>query len=126
MEALQVMAGHLQIKGRINPRARRSVRAARPTNTNPQPRLIDALPFFPVEKERKKAKKLEKLAEKQSGNVGATNAGAPSKAKERKAKQDAAKDEPAPAYHEETPPGQKKSGDFPALDERIYSRTFND
>jgi valyl-tRNA synthetase len=61
-----------------------------------------------VEKERKKAEKAKKFAEKQAKTTTAP-AAAPSKTKEKKAKTDAAKDEPLPKYMEETPEGQKKS-----------------
>ncbi len=51
---------------------------------------------------------MEKIAEKQSNKAEPANAGATSKNKEKKVKQ-ASKDEPVPEYHEETPPGDKKS-----------------
>lgn len=62
-----------------------------------------------VEKERKKAEKAKKFAEKQAKSVTGPSAPAASKNKEKKAKQEAAKEEPLPEYVEETPPGEKKS-----------------
>ena len=62
-----------------------------------------------VEKERKKAEKAKKFAEKQAKTVNGSAAPAPSKSKEKKAKQEAAKEEPLPEYVEETPLGEKKS-----------------
>ena len=67
----------------------------------------DLLPV--VEKERKKAEKAKKFAEKQSKSASSSAAPLPSKSKEKKAKQDAAKDDPLPKYVEETPKGEKKS-----------------
>lgn len=62
-----------------------------------------------VEKERKKAEKAKKFAEKQAKTVNGPGAPATSKSKEKKAKQEAVKEEPLPEYVEETPPGEKKS-----------------
>ena len=61
-----------------------------------------------VEKERKKAEKAKKFAEKK---VKTTNdsTSTVSKTKEKKAKQEASKDEALPEYIEETTPGEKKS-----------------
>lgn len=58
-----------------------------------------------VEKERQKAEKAKKFAEKQAKLKAAGDA-QPSKKKEKK---EVAKEEPLPAYVEETPKGQKKS-----------------
>ncbi len=50
------------------------------------------------------------LAQKQAAkSMRAENANATSKTKERKAKQEAVKGDDVPEYHDETPPGQKKS-----------------
>lgn len=62
-----------------------------------------------VEKERKKAEKAKKFAEKQAKTVNGPALPATSKSKEKKAKQEAAKEEPLPEYVEETLPGEKKS-----------------
>ena len=63
-----------------------------------------------VEKERRKQKKLAKDAENQSTNAGTLgNVTTTPKTKEKKAKQDSVKEESMVEYHEETPPGQKKS-----------------
>ena len=63
-----------------------------------------------MEKERKKAEKAKKFAEKQAKTVtGASTISTTSKTKEKKAKSDGTKDEPLPKYVEETPPGEKKS-----------------
>lgn len=66
-------------------------------------------PVSVVEKERKKADKAKKFAEKQAKTVNSSAAPATSKSKEKKAKQEAVKEEPLPEYVEETPPGVKKS-----------------
>lgn len=60
-----------------------------------------------MERDRKKAEKAKKFAEKKSKNEKAA-APAPSKTKEKKSKQNSL-DEPLPEYVEETPPGEKKS-----------------
>ena len=63
-----------------------------------------------MEKERKKAEKSKKFAEKQAKSVpGASTNPATSKTKEKKVKSDSVKDEPLPKYVEDTPPGEKKS-----------------
>lgn len=63
----------------------------------------------PVEKERKKAEKVKKFAEKQAKNVNGSATPTTSKTQEKKAKAASAKEEPLPEYVEETPPGEKKS-----------------
>ena len=60
-----------------------------------------------VEKERKKAEKLKKFAEKQS-KAGTTAPQAASKVKEKK-KPEAPKEVALPVYKEDTPVGEKKS-----------------
>ena len=61
-----------------------------------------------VEKERKKAEKAKKFADKQAKTLNNAAAPATSKTKEKKAKQETTKDPPLPEYVEETPPGKKK------------------
>ena len=61
-----------------------------------------------VEKERQKAEKARKFAEKQAKKQNAAAAG-PSKTKQKK---EAAKEEVLPEYVEETPKGEKKSMAF--------------
>lgn len=63
----------------------------------------------PVDKERKRAEKAKKFAEKQASSLTQNNTISTSKAKEKKAKQETAKEEHLKEYKEETPPGQKKS-----------------
>ncbi len=62
-----------------------------------------------VERERKKAEKAKKFAEKKAKSADVSTAPAASKRKEKKATQEARKEEPLREYVEETPPGQKKS-----------------
>lgn len=62
-----------------------------------------------VEKERKKAEKAKKFAEKQAKTTNGNLTAAPSKTKEKKAKAQSSKEEPLPDYVEETRPGDKKS-----------------
>ena len=64
---------------------------------------------FVVERERKKAEKAKKFADKKAKTAEASASPAASKTKEKKAIQEAQKDEHLPEYVEETPPGQKKS-----------------
>lgn len=62
-----------------------------------------------MEKDRKKAEKAKKFAEKKAKTTEVGVGSATSKTKEKKAKQDSSKDEPLAEYVEETPPGEKKS-----------------
>ena len=68
-----------------------------------------------MEKDRKKAEKAKKFAEKHAKTVNSSATPVLSKTKEKKAKQDSAKDEPLPKYVEETPEGEKKSVYFRKL-----------
>ena len=68
---------------------------------------MDIADGFAVERERKKADKAKKFAEKKS--KAAESAPVSSKAKEKKAKAEAAKEDALPEYLEETPVGEKKS-----------------
>lgn len=62
-----------------------------------------------VEKDRKKAEKAKKFAEKKAKTTEPPSASASSKSKEKKSKHETAKEEPLPEYVEETPHGEKKS-----------------
>ncbi|KAI9808401.1 MAG: hypothetical protein M1826_004177 [Phylliscum demangeonii] len=73
-----------------------------------------------LERERKKAEKAKRFAEKQAASPA--SASAPSKTKERKAKLEAGKDEPAAEYKEETFPGQKKV--LKSFDDPLY-KSYN-
>lgn len=62
-----------------------------------------------LEKERKKAEKQKKFDEKQAKSATASDAASASKTKEKKVKPEPSKADQLPAYHEPTPPGEKKS-----------------
>ena len=62
-----------------------------------------------VEKDRKKAGKAKKFAEKKAKNIEPPSTSASSKSKEKKSKHETAKEESLPEYVEETPHGEKKS-----------------
>jgi hypothetical protein len=73
-----------------------------------QPSLVTDLII--VERERKKAEKAKKFAEKKDKALSkAAAAPVSSKGKEKKAKLEAAKEEALPEYKEDTPVGEKKS-----------------
>lgn len=62
-----------------------------------------------MEKDRKKAGKAKKFADKKAKHTESSSASTPSKSKEKRSKHEAPKEEPLPDYVEETPHGEKKS-----------------
>ena len=62
-----------------------------------------------LDKERKKAEKQKKFEEKQAKSATTPDAANVSQNKEKKVKPEPSKTDQLPAYHEPTPPGEKKS-----------------